>query len=72
MKLLTDIQINTVSFIERFSRENGYPPTIREVAKAFEISGPAAFDRLVALKKKGLLDWRDGQSRTIRILKKGA
>jgi len=37
MKGLTDRQLEILEFVSRSIRENGYPPTIREVGKAFGI-----------------------------------
>ena len=37
-KELTERQNNILIFIKDFLRENGYPPTLREIGKRFEIS----------------------------------
>ncbi len=36
--MLNDRAREILSFIQRFARENGYPPTIREIGEAFSIS----------------------------------
>jgi repressor LexA len=36
--MLTDRAKEILSFIQRFTRENGYPPTIREIGHEFHIS----------------------------------
>ena len=36
--MLNDRAREILSFIQRYSRERGFPPTIREIGKAFEIS----------------------------------
>jgi repressor LexA len=36
--MLNDRARGILAFIQRFTRENGYPPTIREIGEAFEIS----------------------------------
>ena len=36
--MMTDRAREILSFIQRFTRDNGYPPTIREIGRQFEIS----------------------------------
>lgn len=63
---LTSRQKQILNFIQRFIAEQGYPPTIREVADYFEIDYRAALDHLRALEKKGSLT-RSSKSRGIQI-----
>ena len=37
-KQLTDRQEEILNFIQQFLQENGYPPTLREIGKRFDIS----------------------------------
>ena len=69
---VTEKQKNVLAFIRQYMAEFGYPPTIRDIASNFGITTHAAYYHLTALKTKGLIDWKEGASRTIRILKKGA
>ncbi len=52
-KQLTDRQNEILVFIKEFVRENGYPPTLREIGKGFQISSTFGVKRhLDALEKK--------------------
>jgi repressor LexA len=42
-------------WIKEFIRENGMPPTVREIGGAFGIKSSSAFDLLKALERKGYL-----------------
>ena len=35
---LTEIQRDTLVFIRSYTKGNGYPPTLREMAKEFEVT----------------------------------
>lgn len=53
-----------LTFIQRFTRENGYPPTIREIGAAFSISSTNGVRyHLNVLEKGGHLTRRDRVSR---------
>jgi repressor LexA len=50
----------------------GYPPTLRELCAALEVSSTTAvLDRLHGLKAKGLVDWSRGSPRTLRLTTTG-
>jgi repressor LexA len=67
---LTDRQQEILSFIHQFRDENGYPPTLREIGRKFEISSTFGVKRhLDALVKKGYLNIESNASRGISILK---
>lgn len=68
MKELTARQKEVLSFIDFFSREHNYPPTIREVGDHFEISVKGAHDHVIALKKKGFLRQEEKRSRTMEVV----
>jgi repressor LexA len=63
MKTMTEKQQAVLEFVEEFSRRQGYPPTVREVAAHFGIQPRAAADHLAALKRKGQLHREPGRSR---------
>ncbi len=65
---LTLRQRQILDFLQDFAAENGYPPTVREIAGHFQIDYRAAIDHLRALEKKGNLV-RSSKSRGIQILK---
>jgi len=64
---LTPRQRQILSFIRVFSAEQGYPPTVREIAAHFRIDYRAAIDHLRALERKGSLA-RSSRSRGIQVL----
>lgn len=67
---LTDRQKEILTFIEQFRSENGYPPTLREIGKKFEISSTFGVKRhLEALVKKGYIAVESNASRGISFLR---
>ena len=67
-KRLTPRQREVFDFIEKFIAEVVYPPTIREIGKAFKFSEKAAFDYVNALVRKGMLERRaDDTPRNIKL-----
>ncbi len=67
---LTDRQQEILSFIHQFRNDNGYPPTLREIGKKFQISSTFGVKRhLDALVKKGYLNIESNASRGISILR---
>ncbi len=69
MKALTDRQKEVLEFIARFSEENGYPPTVREIGENFGISLRAVQDHIAACQKKGYLSQCQKRSRSFRVIK---
>jgi len=65
---LTPRQREILDFIQTFAAEQGYPPTVREIAGHFGIDYRAAVDHLRALEKKGSLT-RSPKSRGIQVFK---
>lgn len=70
MKLkLTDRQQEILTFIQQYLDINGYPPTLREIGKKFDISSTFGVKRhLDALVKKGYLNVESHQSRALSII----
>jgi repressor LexA len=68
MKELTERQRFVLDFIARFIKEHNYPPTFRQIAGYFGITVKAAYDHVMALKKKQKLKMRDKSSRTMEII----
>jgi repressor LexA len=57
-----------LDFIRKFSMENGYPPSIREIGKAAEISSTSVVNyNLNRLQEQGYLDRDQNVSRGIRL-----
>lgn len=66
---LTEKQKKILEYIENFIKLYGYPPSIRDICKDFEISSPRGVAKhLESLEKKGYIE-RTGVSRGIRVLK---
>lgn len=69
MKDLTEKQRGILEYIYAFSQNQGYPPTIREIADRFEITPKGAYDHLKAIEKKGYIKCEKNRSRAIEILR---
>ena len=69
MKTLTERQKEVLEFIARFSEENGYPPTVREIGENFGISLRAVQDHIAACQKQGYLSQCQKRSRSFRVIK---
>ncbi|PJA98060.1 MAG: transcriptional repressor LexA [Ignavibacteriales bacterium CG_4_9_14_3_um_filter_30_11] len=68
-KILTDRQQDILGFIQNFKELNGYPPTLREIGKSFNISSTFGVKRhLDALVKKGFINIESNASRGISIV----
>ena len=71
-KGLTDKQRRILEFIIDFQKEQGFPPTIRELCTQFEIGSLRGVTvHLEALEKKGFIT-RSRTSRSIRISRAGS
>lgn len=67
---LTERQQEILKFIQQFLGESGYPPTLREIGKHFQISSTFGVKRhLEALEKKGYLNIESNASRGISLIK---
>lgn len=54
--------------IDRMTRTNGYPPTIRELVAACKAKSPnAVAQQLGSLKRKGWVKWERYHARTLRL-----
>jgi repressor LexA len=68
---LTDRQQRMLDHIQRFSSENGYPPSIRQIGKAVGISSTSVVNyNLNRLVEEGFLDRDQNVSRGIRLTDK--
>jgi repressor LexA len=69
MEMLTDAQQELYDWLVEYIRENQHSPSIRQMMRAMNLKSPAPIQsRLDHLRKKGYIDWTEGQARTIRIL----
>lgn len=69
MRALTARQQEFLTYICSFIEEHNYPPTIREMAARFSVSVKGAYDHVLALKKKGFINYDGKRSRAIEIIK---
>ena len=70
MKSLTDRQQAILDFIEQNVNEEGFPPTIAEIAAAFGVRSTNSIrGHLQALARKGAIELVPSASRGIRLLK---
>jgi len=68
---LTDRQEDILTFIKQFTLDCGFPPTLREIGKNFQISSTFGVKRhLEALVKKGFINIESNASRGISLVKK--
>jgi repressor LexA len=68
MKEITDRQQEIVNFIGDYIKKHTYSPSVRDIARHFEISPKGAHDHITALKRKGFLASAACTPRTIEIL----
>ena len=70
---LTDRQEEILLFIKQFTLESGYPPTLREIGKHFQISSTFGVKRhLEALVKKGFINIESNASRGISMIRRNS
>ena len=68
MEELTERQAQVLDFVAGFIKRKKYSPKLSEIGQAFGIGKSAVQEHLIELRRKGRIDWIDGDSRTIRIL----
>ncbi|MCZ6681375.1 MAG: transcriptional repressor LexA [Candidatus Poribacteria bacterium] len=67
-KPMTKKQERIFEFIRSYLQNAGYPPTVREIGSAFEISEKGAHDHLNAIEKKGYIRRAPRKPRAIEIM----
>ena len=71
MANLTPKQQKIYDFIRDFSREYGYPPTVREIGEHLGLKSPSTVKfHLDNLRAAGLIQWDGGKTRSITLLEK--
>jgi REP element-mobilizing transposase RayT len=66
---LTDQQESVLAFVEQFSRERGFPPTLREIGDALGLPNiNAVRGHLAALEKKGYITRAPDKARSIQVV----
>ena len=70
MKKITEKQNRILNYISDYIKNNGYSPSIRDIAKEVGIKSTSTIaGHLDRLEKKGLIERTYGISRSIRITK---
>jgi len=65
----TPRQLEVVGAIRHLTETHGYAPTLAELRNNLGIASANAISgHLKALRAKGLVTWKEGRSRTLRIL----
>lgn len=71
MEKLTSKQNNVLDYLKKFLAKKGYPPTVREICSALNLSSPATVQaHLNTLEKKGYISRGDSKNRAIELLVK--
>ena len=69
MEKLTKRQADVLNYVKSFIVSHGYPPTVREIGKALEISSPATIQvHLNNIEKKGYIKRAGTKNRAIELL----
>ena len=69
MEKLTVKQNLVLDYLKRSIAKNGYPPTVREIGKALDLSSPATVQaHLNTLEAKGYIKRGDSKNRAIELL----
>ena len=58
MKKLTQRQKQVLDTLKALIADKGYPPSVRELGKALDMSDKAAYDYLNVLEKKKKITWK--------------
>ncbi len=69
MTALTTRQNEILNFIKKYIATHGYPPTIREIGAAVDVSSPATIHaHLANLEKKGFIRKQETKNRALELL----
>ena len=69
MENLTKRQNEILDYIKKYTVSHGFPPTIREIGKALDLSSPATIHaHLANLEQKGFIRKQDSKNRAIELL----
>jgi repressor LexA len=64
-----ETQKETLKVINKFIKEHGYPPTVREIGSMLGVTSPAtAKARIEGLVKAGKITYEPGKFRTIKVI----
>jgi repressor LexA len=65
--MLTERQQSVLDFINEYVKDNGFPPSVREIGGHFGIYPATVQDHISALERKGHLQKKRFQSRTLSV-----
>jgi repressor LexA len=65
--MLTERQQQILDFINEYVEENAFPPSVREIGRRFDIYPATVQDHISALERKGYLQKKRFQSRTLSV-----
>ena len=65
--MLTERQQEILDFINEYVQENGFPPSVREIGSHFGVYPATIQDHISALERKGYLQKKRFQSRTLSV-----
>ena len=65
--MLTERQQAILDFINEYVGDNGFPPSVREIGRHFGIYPATVQDHISALERKGHLQKKRFQSRTLSV-----
>ena len=65
--MLTERQQAILDFVNAYVEENGFPPSVREIGRQFGIYPATVQDHISALERKGCLQKKRFQSRTLSV-----
>lgn len=69
MNKLTKRQEDTLKYVKEYIVSHGYPPTVREIAEAINVSSPATVQaHLDGLAEKGYIKKGNNKNRTIELM----
>lgn len=60
-----------IGFIHQYTADNGYPPSISEIANRFKLSRSGVHSRVTALVDRGLMRKQAGSARAVSITEQG-
>jgi SOS-response transcriptional repressor LexA len=69
MKAITINHQDLVEAIIRYTKDNDYPPSVRDLCKILNIKSTQTMQKhLDLLRAQGLVAWQDKQPRTLRVV----
>jgi repressor LexA len=69
MDKLTDRQQQILNFIDQYSRNNSFPPTLQEIADKFHVTIGTIQDHVSALQRKGHLEKKKDIARGFKVIR---